>query len=175
MMSFPELNLRTYVEAGGKSGVWFFSLDAGNSIAVAGGRRFYRLPYFRARMSHRWNAGWVEFSSERSRGHVRFAARYRGIGERSFAVAGTFEHWIAERYCLYSVGKSDELNRVEVHHGPWPLQRADVLLDENDLLAATRIEKLDPTPVCHFSEGVDVVSYSANRVAESRRRQEAGA
>lgn len=27
--AFAELNLRTYVAAGGKPGVWFFSLDAG--------------------------------------------------------------------------------------------------------------------------------------------------
>src|SRR5262245_11044807 len=32
--AFPELNVRTYVIAEGKPGVWFFSLDAGNPIAV---------------------------------------------------------------------------------------------------------------------------------------------
>src|SRR5262245_39187164 len=28
LSAFPELNVRTYVKAGGKAGVWFFSLDA---------------------------------------------------------------------------------------------------------------------------------------------------
>jgi uncharacterized protein YqjF (DUF2071 family) len=161
LLSFPELNLRTYVEIGGKAGVWFFSLDADSAIAVAGGRRIYRLPYFRARMSHRWNDGWVEFASERIESPVRFAARYRGIGEGTFAAAGSFEHWIAERYCLYSVGVSGELKRVEVHHPPWLLQRAEVTIEVNDMLSAAGVEILGGAPVCHFSRGVDVVSYAA--------------
>jgi uncharacterized protein YqjF (DUF2071 family) len=32
--AFPELNVRTYVEYGGKPGVWFLSLDATNALAV---------------------------------------------------------------------------------------------------------------------------------------------
>ena len=49
--AFPELNVRTYVTYGGKPGVYFFSLDAGNALAVFGARTLYRLPYFRASMS----------------------------------------------------------------------------------------------------------------------------
>lgn len=51
--SFPELNVRTYSTLDGKPGVYFFSLDALNPVAVAVARRLYRLPYFRARMSVR--------------------------------------------------------------------------------------------------------------------------
>ena len=57
LSAFPELNVRTYVVADGKPGVWFFSLDAGNRIAVAIARAWFHLPYFRARMSceeRRW-------------------------------------------------------------------------------------------------------------------------
>src|SRR5918911_1562788 len=43
---FPELNVRTYVTLGGKPGVYFFSLDAGSPVAVAGARAVYHLPYF---------------------------------------------------------------------------------------------------------------------------------
>jgi len=32
--AFPELNVRTYVSVGGKPGVWFFSLDATQPLAV---------------------------------------------------------------------------------------------------------------------------------------------
>src|SRR6202012_244403 len=51
LSAFPELNVRLYVEHGGKPGVWFLSLDATNAIAVWAARRFFHLPYFRARMS----------------------------------------------------------------------------------------------------------------------------
>jgi uncharacterized protein len=45
-----ELNVRTYVHFNGVPGVWFFSLDASNTLAVLGARAAIGLPYFRARM-----------------------------------------------------------------------------------------------------------------------------
>jgi hypothetical protein len=35
---FLEVNLRTYVRAGGRPGIWFFSLDAASRLAVEGAR-----------------------------------------------------------------------------------------------------------------------------------------
>lgn len=48
---FPELNVRTYVVKAGLPGVWLFSLDAANPLAVAIARRTFHLPYFNAAMS----------------------------------------------------------------------------------------------------------------------------
>jgi len=45
-----ELNVRTYVHMEGVPGVWFFSLDASNALAVLGARLFFGLPYFQACM-----------------------------------------------------------------------------------------------------------------------------
>jgi len=50
--SFLELNTRTYVTAGGKPGIWFFSLDASSELAVEAARLGYKLPYFRADIHH---------------------------------------------------------------------------------------------------------------------------
>ena len=66
LSSFPELNVRTYVTCGAKPGVWFFSLDAGNSLAVAIARAWFHLPYFRARMSCRERNGGIEYASHRA-------------------------------------------------------------------------------------------------------------
>ncbi len=43
--TFPELNVRTYVTTEGKAGVYFFSLDAANPLAVRAARLGFRLPY----------------------------------------------------------------------------------------------------------------------------------
>src|ERR671917_1552964 len=48
LSSFPELNVRTYVTAEGKPGIWFFSLDAHNPVAVRLARATFSLPYFDA-------------------------------------------------------------------------------------------------------------------------------
>ena len=50
LSTMPELNVRTYVTYGGKPGIYFFSLDAGNLSAVWSARLFYRLPYWHAKM-----------------------------------------------------------------------------------------------------------------------------
>src|SRR5688500_17865980 len=46
--AFPELNVRTYVRVGDRPGIFFFSLDAGNPLAVTMARTLFKLPYFQA-------------------------------------------------------------------------------------------------------------------------------
>ena len=50
LSAFPEINVRTYVKTPGRSGVWFFSLDAANRLVVRAARFWYGLPYYDARM-----------------------------------------------------------------------------------------------------------------------------
>ncbi|MGH8637044.1 MAG: YqjF family protein, partial [Burkholderiales bacterium] len=57
--AFPELNVRTYVTVGGKPGVFFFSLDAGNPIAVRAARTLFSLPYYSAEMHVDAKDGWL--------------------------------------------------------------------------------------------------------------------
>src|SRR5436309_14409004 len=78
--SFLQLNVRTYVTAGGKPGIWFFSLDASSRIAVEVARRTYKLPFFRARITVERRGSWIEFESARSRARRVprvFSALYR--------------------------------------------------------------------------------------------------
>jgi len=168
--SFPELNLRTYVEFEGKSGVWFFSLDADSWPVVFGGRRIYGLPYFSARMQLRLSADWYSFTSVRRSGEARFEARYRPIGEIFFPAPGTFEHWATERYCLYAFSPRSGIERVEVHHPPWPLQRAEVVMGTCSMLSSASITPLTNEPVCHFSSGVPVVSFGKERTHQTPKR-----
>src|SRR3954462_7714799 len=49
--AFPELNVRTYVRVGDKPGVYFFSLDAGNPMAVGAAKTLLNLPYYSAAMT----------------------------------------------------------------------------------------------------------------------------
>jgi uncharacterized protein len=129
LSSFLELNCRTYVTHGGeKPGIWFFSLDASSRFAVEGARRLYKLPYFLAHMS-----GPPRFSSVRAgaeREHV-WQSSYRPTGSPSPAEPGSLEHFLAERYCLYTVDEDGSLCRAEIHHPPWPLQGANAEVDRN--------------------------------------------
>lgn len=165
LSSFCELNLRTYVEVDGKPGVWFFSLDADSRPVVLGGRHLYGLPYFQARIRQEYRAGWFGFESIRQGCGARFKGRYRGVGEVFLAARGTFEHWATERYCLYSFSKRREICRVEVHHVPWPLQKAEVVIEECNIVSSAGIGLRGDPPVCHFSCGVQALSFSNHSVA----------
>jgi len=162
--TFAELNVRTYVEAGGKPGVWFFSLDAASWPVVAGGRGLYDLPYFTADMTESMQDGWHHLRSRRGDGRAQFSGRYRPVGDVFQARPGSFEHWATERYCLYAHSPRRGLRRMEVHHRAWPLQRAEIELEESNLLEAAGL-RAGGAPVAHFSAGVEVVSYDAEVVA----------
>gem|GEM_PF-2351696 len=130
---FPELNVRTYVTLGGKPGIYFFSLDAGSALAVTAAKRFYRLPYFWSEVAVRSEGGEVVYRSRRrGEGSRRFAATYRPEGRELQARPGSLEHFLTERYCLYTVDEGVVL-RAEIHHPPWPLQPADATLRENTM------------------------------------------
>lgn len=162
---FPELNVRTYVEADGKPGVWFFSLDAASWPLVLAGRHLFHLPYFHARMTQKREAEGFAFTSVRRGGGARFRGRYRPSGPVRESAPGTFEHWSSERYCLYTSSSTGRVTRVQVHHVPWPLQPAEVEIEESDLLAAAGLTPLNAPPVCHYSKGVHVISFPPETIA----------
>ncbi len=163
---FPELNVRLYVERDGKPGVWFLSLDAANPVAVWAARRFFHLPYHLARISIGRGADGFTFTASRAgeAEPVSFRGAFRPAGEVFEARPGSLEAFLTERYCLYAQSPAGALYRAEVHHVPWPLQRAAAELQPADLLRSHGLH-VDGDPVLHFSRGVDVVVWPLERVA----------
>ncbi|HEV3482024.1 MAG TPA: DUF2071 domain-containing protein [Candidatus Acidoferrales bacterium] len=158
--AFPELNVRTYVRVGGKSGVWFFSLDAANSLAVAAARRFYHLPYFRARMDARSGPnGEIQYESHRihsGAASADFRGCYRALDDTVFqARRGSLEYFLVERYCLYAASES-RIFWGEIDHAPWPLQRAEAEIEVNTMAAASGITLPASKPLLHFAKRQEV-------------------
>jgi len=164
---FAEINVRTYVTAGGRGGVYFFSLDAARVLAVLGARLSYDLPYHHARMSVRHSAsGAIEYESRRNEREIdaRFNATYVPDGPVARAEAGTLDHWLTERYCLYAVDGRGTVYRAEIHHDPWPLQPARVEIRENTMATAAGITLPDVAPRSSFARNLDVVVWSRERL-----------
>jgi uncharacterized protein YqjF (DUF2071 family) len=161
LSAFPELNVRTYVTFGGKPGVWFFSLDAGNSVAVAIARAWFHLPYFRARMSCAQREGWIHYQSERTHHGAPAAAlegRYRPVSQVLCPQRGTLEYFWTERYCLYTIDGRGRVICGEIHHSQWPLQRAEAELACNSMTASLGIA-LASRPLLHFARRQDVLVW----------------
>lgn len=167
--TFPELNVRTYVTLGGKAGVYFFSLDAGSALAVAGARATYHLPYFNARMQIR-TEGEAGLAYESHRVDARgkpadFRARYRPTGPVTYSSPGTLDHWLTERYCLYATDRAERVYRAEIHHHQWPLQPAEATIEQNTMALAAGLSLPAINPRIAFSSLLDVVVWPPKRIA----------
>ena len=129
---FLELNVRTYVyNEDGIPGVWFYSLDANQWLAVRAARRFFFLPYFDCRMK-------AEKASETA--EIRYLSHRRGTtedlsscfqyrpqGTARQAKPGTLEFFLIERYVLFAGSPNHARPRTgRVHHQPYPLVDVDV-------------------------------------------------
>jgi uncharacterized protein len=159
--TFAELNVRTYVTVDGKPGIYFFSLDASNALAVSTARTLFSLPYYSAAMEVGSKEGWIEYRSRRKADHpsAEFAGRYRPCGPAQEPQPGTLEHFLTERYCLYTLDSGARVYRLEIHHRPWPLQPAELALTVNTMADAAGI-LLPPTPpLLHFSKRQDMVAW----------------
>jgi len=118
---FLELNVRTYVhDAKGRPGVWFYSLDCNRALAVVIARRFFHLPYFRARMAASLLGGEILYECQRrdvNAGAVRYAWT---PGETSAPAApGSLEFFLVERYLLFAADPAGRLYSGRVHHAPY--------------------------------------------------------
>jgi uncharacterized protein YqjF (DUF2071 family) len=165
--TFPELNLRTYVTIDGKPGVYFFSLDAANKLAVIGARAVFHLNYFDADMSINRDDHGVHFSSLRTDGRgkpANFRGEYKPTGETFEPQPGTLEHFLTERYCLYSVDASNGVHRLQIHHRPWLLQPASARLDANMMLTAAGLSARADEPLLHFSARQPMIGWPSERV-----------
>ena len=174
LSSFHETNVRTYVRLANRDpGVWFFSLDAANSIAVRLARRLFHLPYHHARMlmereptSQANDPATVLYAGVRRwPGPVpaSYAIRATLGGTPQPAQPGTLEHFLVERYMLYTLWKS-RLYQCRVHHTPYPIQSANILSLDETLLAAAGLDRPAMRPLAHFSSGVDVEIFQLQAV-----------
>ncbi|UQX04482.1 DUF2071 domain-containing protein [Streptomyces sp. RerS4] len=156
--AFPETNVRLYtVDADGRRGVAFLSMDAARLIPVVFGRAAFRLPYVWSRMSVRQDGDTVAYASSRRLfgprpAHSRFAVR---VGER-IVEPTELEHFLTARWGLHTEPFGRPLYLPNAHPR-WPLHRAELLHCEEDLVAAAGLPApAGPPASVLYSPGVAV-------------------
>jgi uncharacterized protein len=145
-----ELNLRTYVTAHGRPGIWFLSLDAANPLAVWFARLGFGLPYFHAHMELQTGADSARLTSRRKARHdgAMFDATWT-LGRRlPEAAPGTLEFFLIERYCLFAKRRG-RLISVRIHHRPWSLQEASLLSFHATLFESAGLPMPAAEPLLH--------------------------
>ena len=161
---FPQLNLRTYVRYGNRAAIYFLSLDAGDRLAVAAGRRVTGLPYHHAAASLQREGDTYAFASRRTGSGVGLEATYTAGAPRSrLTPRDTF---LTERYAFYAAGEQNHLYCGEVRHRPWALADVRATVKHNDLAHDfPRLQRVidGPPDYSQFAPGVDVLFWRPRR------------
>jgi uncharacterized protein YqjF (DUF2071 family) len=156
---FCETNVRTYVrDASGRTGIWFFSLDAARLGAVAVARTTYRLPYFWSSMRIVSNGSEISYTCQRRLPGPRDATSAARIGigaPYDPAELSDRDHFLTARWILFSVS-GDRHRLARACHQPWPLRRAEVRAIDDRLIRAAGLPSAQGEPLAHYSPGVDV-------------------
>jgi uncharacterized protein YqjF (DUF2071 family) len=169
LSNFMEMNLRTYVhDRNGVPGVWFYSLDADQWLAVKIARRFFHLPYEHAvTQLSRSAGGRIRYESVRTGARAsgtRCVFDYAPGASVPEPGPGSLEFFLVERYRLYS-SAPDGLRRGAVFHAPYNLCHADLAVCDENLQP---LNGFAPTgrPPDHvlMSRGVDVTIFPLERV-----------
>lgn len=157
-LDFLETNLRTYVSRRDEPGVFFFSLEASSLLAVEAARFGWGLPYFHADMTLEEEGDRVRYTTIRRDTNVpvRSVFEYRIGGALGPSAPGTLEHFLLERYLLFTV-RDGRVSKGHVHHVPYPAHSAELLHLEDGLLRAAGLPAPSSTPASvHYSPGVEV-------------------
>jgi uncharacterized protein len=163
--NFLELNVRTYVhDERGVPGVWFYSLDCNQPLAVLIARIFFGLPYQHAAMRADFGSV-IDYRSIR-RGTSN-PARYvwQPQGPSRISEPASLEFFLLERYHLYAA-RGNRLYRGTVAHPPYEFREAGVRELSTTPAVLDGFSGLDPQPrhACH-ADGVDVRILSLEQVS----------
>jgi uncharacterized protein len=151
--NFMELNVRTYVhDASGRPGVWFYSLDCNQWLAVKVARKFFHLPYEHATMSARISPenGEVDYRAQRhgvsaTMGSSHF--RYRMAGPTVELESGTLEFFLLERYRLFAFDqRKSRLWSGRVAHRPYQFGPAAMATWDDTMLRLVGFDPLGRPP-----------------------------
>jgi uncharacterized protein len=159
--AFPELNVRTYVKAGGRSGVWFFSLDAMSRLAVRVARRAFHLPYFDANITTQTTSDDIRYASIRTHRNSPPASlrmRYKPVGAPYVTKPGNLDDFLTNRLCLYAANGRGRVYRADIAHAPWPLQLAEAEIESIAMTEQIGVKQPHAPPLLHFARFLDVVS-----------------
>ncbi|MCY7365524.1 MAG: DUF2071 domain-containing protein [Frankiaceae bacterium] len=156
LSAFPETNVRLYaVDATGRRGVVFRSLEAARLLPVLAARLSYALPYEWARMSVRHGPDAVAYETARRWPGPRGAGGVVRVRTGERFAADELSLFLTARWGLYSRFHGGRTAWAPVDHDPWPLHRAELLDLRDDLVEVAGL-RVEGPPHVLWSPGVDV-------------------
>lgn len=154
---FHEINIRTYINNGGKQGVYFLNIEAEKRLSAFVARTLSGLPYERS-VIRRTQKEYHSFNASKN---LRLSA--------SFNVTSILEDkteldkWLTERYCLY-LEDASSVFRYEIHHNEWEIRNVEFENLEVDYCIGNLKLSAGNLSLAHYSGGVQAMSWKKEKM-----------
>lgn len=132
LSSYMQACARTYVTCADKPGLYFLGLhaDCTTVIRAAQAALGMNIHHTQARLDKK-QGPWLGYRFDHATDDaepVTLDLSCRPLGVPDRASAGSLEHFLLERYCVYLADKAGTLRRGEFHHLPWRTQPAEATI-----------------------------------------------
>lgn len=153
--NFGEINIRTYIKSGYKTGVYFLSIEGGKILSCKVAKAISELPYRYSKMRRTINF----YASENIVIGDKFEIQY--MKGKEIKAKKELDRWLTERYALFQ-DTEDWINEFDVHHVEWPIQELEIINMTIDYPKFNKLIKGSPDRV-HYSKGVQVIAWGKNK------------
>ncbi|WP_071459803.1 YqjF family protein [Bacillus massilinigeriensis] len=153
LKEFNQINVRTYVRCGTRTGAYFFSLDATSPVAAFIARKTFSIPYKKADI-YKGRDGdlfhMIESRPNEKKQEAYCRLEYTPCRETITFSKIKLEGWLTERYCLWTKLRG-KLYRVDIHHTRWKLVKAEGTIIQQNMAPFLPSKYMEQVPVVHFS------------------------
>jgi uncharacterized protein len=154
---FHEINVRTYIDNGGRKGVYFINIEAEKHLSAFVARYLSGLPYEKS-VIQRTVKTYNSTNAEK-----KFILDVQFEVKENLLVKSDLDKWLTERYCLY-VDVNNNVYRYDIHHREWELKNVGI----NSLHLDYKIGDIDLSAkapgLAHYSDGVKVLAWARSKV-----------
>ncbi|WP_299311945.1 DUF2071 domain-containing protein [uncultured Aquimarina sp.] len=153
--NFNEINIRTYIKSGKKTGVYFLSIEGAKKISCKIAKKISDLPYRYSKMKRTTNT------------YASFNKDYKDCFKIQFKIGkehntkSRLDIWLTERYALFQ-DTNDSINEYEIHHPEWSLQEIEIKSLTINYPRFSDLLKGAPNKV-GYSKGVQVIAWGVNK------------
>ena len=156
--NFDEINVRTYIKSGNKTGVYFLSIEGGKKLSCKLARVISELPYRFSKIKRTAN----QYTSRNREFNDKLNIEFT-IGE-ALREKTKLDIWLTERYALFQDTESS-INEFETHHLEWPIN--EIAFHKLDINYPRFAKLLASQPgKVHYSKGVKVVAWGKNKMSK---------
>ena len=157
--NFDEINIRTYIKSGNKTGVYFLSIEGGKVISCKIAKGISELPYRYSKINRTAN----QYISKNSVFNDKLNIEYT-IG-KEISSKTSLDKWLTERYALFQDSEKS-INEFEIHHLEWPVSNIDIHKLELSYQRFITLLQNKPNKV-QYSKGVKVIAWGKHTKSKS--------